>query len=111
MTGGVPLVSSATKSVVCYTAIAFTAGGFVLVCVDGRPHLRNGKSEGASTFDILSIFRDLDLEYTEAYILDGGGSTEMVTERVEGSSAFITRNDPSDGKSRSVSDIIAVFIP
>lgn len=112
MTGGVPLVSSATKSVVCYTAIAFTAdGGFVLVCVDGRPHLRNGKSEGASTFDILCIFRDLGLEYTEAYILDGGGSTEIVTERVEGSSAFITRNDPSDGKSRSVSDIIAVFIP
>lgn len=112
MKDGVATVKPTTKSVVCYTAIAFTAdGGFVLLCVDGRPHLRNGKSEGASGFDLVSIFRDLDLEYTEAYILDGGGSTEMVTERVEGSSAFITRNDPSDGSSRPVSDIIAVFIP
>ena len=112
MKDGVLKVKPSKTSAGCYTAIAFTSdGGFVLLCVDGRPHLRDGQSEGASSFDLVSIFRDLDIEFSDVFYLDGGGSVEMVTERVVGSAAFRTRNDPSDGSSRPVSDIIAVFIP
>jgi len=112
MRDGALKVKPTKTSAGCYTAIAFTEdGGFVLLCVDGRPHLRDGQSEGASSFDLVSIFRDLDLEYTDVFYLDGGGSVEMVTERVVGSAAFTTRNDPSDGNSRPVSDIVAVYIP
>lgn len=98
-----------------FTAIALTAdGGFVIIAVDGRPENGKGTSEGASAFDIVTLLWDLDLEYTDAYILDGGGSTEMV---VENGKYFYTQNSPSDmssgkrGKSRPVSDIIAVIIP
>ena len=102
---------SYSRYATCHTAIAFTAdGGFVLVCIDGLPELRNGVSAGGTTFDIITILWDLDLEYTDAYIFDGGGSTEMVVERSEGSRVFTTVNDPKDGKSRPVSDIVAVII-
>ena len=112
MEDGVLIVKPSKTTASCYTAIAFTKdGGFVLVCVDGRPHLREGTSEGASLFDMMSIFRDLDIEYTDAYYLDGGGSSEMVIERNTGSTTFKTVNDPSDGSSRKVSDIIGVYIP
>lgn len=93
----------------CHTAVALTKdGGFVIICVDGRPEDRNGKSQGASAFDIITIFWELGLECTDAFILDGGGSTEMV---LENGKYFYTQNDPSDGHSRPVSDIIAVIIP
>jgi exopolysaccharide biosynthesis protein len=98
----------------CHTAIALTAdGGFVIVVVDGRPENGNGTSDGASAFDVVTILWDLELEYTDAYILDGGGSSEMV---IENGKYFYTQNSPSDisggkrGKSRPVSDIIAVII-
>ena len=92
-----------------HTAVALTAdGGFVIICVDGRPDKRGGKSESVSTFDMVTLLWDLDLDYTDAFILDGGGSTEMVVK--EGSS-IKTKNDPSDGDSRSISDIIAVVLP
>lgn len=91
-------------------------GGFVLACADGRPWLRAGKSAGVTGVDMLGILLDLeayypDIEFVDVFTLDGGGSTEMVIERAPGSSAFITQNDPSDGKSRQVGDIIAVVIP
>ena len=93
----------------CYTAVALTAdGGFVIICTDGRPEDRNGKSQGTSGFDIITILWDLGVECTDVFILDGGGSTEMV---LENGKYFTTQNDPSDGKSRPVSDIIAVIIP
>lgn len=91
-------------------------GGFVLACADGRPWLRGGKSAGVTGVDMLGILLDLeayypDIEFVDVFTLDGGGSTEMVIERTQGSASFVTQNDPSDGKSRQVGDIIAVVIP
>jgi exopolysaccharide biosynthesis protein len=94
------------------TAVATTAdGGFVLACADGR----TDKSAGGTNIDMLGIFLDLeaiypDIEFVDAYILDGGGSTEMVLDNPNGHT-FITKNNPSDGKSRPIGDIIAVVIP
>jgi len=92
------------------TAIATTAdGGFVMVCADGR----SAFSADVTGADMLGFMFDLesfhpDIKYVNAYTMDGGGSTEMV---IEGKSGFTTVNDPSDGKSRPVGDIIAVSIP
>ena len=91
-------------------------GGFVLACADGRPWQRGGKSAGVTGVDMLGILLDLeayypDIEFVDVFTLDGGGSTEMVIERTAGSASFVTQNDPSDGKSRQVGDIIAVVIP
>ena len=91
-------------------------GGFVLACADGRPWLRGGKSAGVTGVDMLGILLGLeayypDIEFVDVFTLDGGGSTEMVIERTAGSASFVTQNDPSDGKSRQVGDIIAVVIP
>ena len=99
------------------SAVSTTAdGGFVLLCVDGRPWLRNGKSQGVTSVDTLGMMLDLEafhpnIEFVNSFILDGGGSTEMVLERKQGSASFTTMNDPSDGKSRVVGDIIAIVIP
>ena len=68
-----------------------------------------GAKRGMDLIDTLLIYPDID--FVDVFTLDGGGSTEMVIERAAGSSAFITQNDPSDGKSRQVGDIIAVVIP
>lgn len=92
------------------TAIATTAdGGFVMVCADGR----SAFSADVTGADMLGFMFDLeafhpDIKYVNAYTLDGGGSTEMV---IESKNGFTTVNDPSDGKSRPVGDIIAVSIP
>jgi len=99
------------------SVIALTKdGGFVLACADGRPWLRGGKSAGVTGVDMLGILLGLeayypDIEFVDVFTLDGGGSTEMVIERTAGSASFVTQNDPSDGKSRQVGDIIAVVIP
>jgi len=106
-----------------YSAVATTAdGGFVLLCFDGRPWNGNGSSQGGTSVDVLGLILDLeafcpDIEFVNAFILDGGGSTELVTEKKAGSSFFVTMNDPCDmsggvrGISRQVGDIIAVVIP
>ena len=106
-----------------YSAIATTAdGGFAIFCVDGRPWNGNGSSQGITSVDMTGIILDMEricpeIEVIHAFILDGGGSTELVTERKAGSSVFVTMNDPCDmsggvrGFSRKVGDIIAVVIP
>lgn len=97
------------------TGIAMTAdGGYALVCVDGRTE----ESAGCTTADVLGMFLDLeadipDIKFENVFILDGGGSTEMVLKE-DGN--FVTKNIPStfvDGVSvsRPVGDIIAVTIP
>jgi len=96
------------------TSIGITAdGGFVLLCADGRPWMREGVSAGASSVDMFGVMLDMDafypdIEFVNVFTLDGGGSTEMV---IENENDLITVNDPSDGVSRKVGDIIAVVVP
>ena len=104
------------------TVVATTAdGGFVLLCVDGRPENGNGSSAGGTSADMLGLILDLemlypDIEFVDVYTMDGGGSTEMIIETSRGN-GFITVNDPCTvkngkrGSSRKVGDIIAVVIP
>lgn len=97
------------------TAIALTEdGGYVLICVDGRTE----ESAGCSIADIVGMFLDLEddipgIKFRDMYVLDGGGSTEMIAKE---NGSFVTKNIPStfvDGVSvsRPVGDIIAVAIP
>lgn len=102
------------------TAVATTAdGGFVLLCVDGRPNNGKGTSEGGTSADMLGIILDLDMlypdiEFVDVYTMDGGGSTEMILENGNG---FETVNSPCDvkngkrGNSRGIGDCILVVIP
>lgn len=104
------------------TVVATTAdGGFVLLCVDGRPENGNGTSAGGTSADMLGIILDLemlypDIKFVDVYTMDGGGSTEMILRNKAGT-GFTTVNDPCDvksgrrGNSRKVGDIIAVVIP
>jgi len=97
------------------TAIGLTEdGGYALVCIDGRTE----ESAGCTVADIVGMFLDLEVDmpkikFKDMYILDGGGSTEMVLKE---DGKFVTKNVPStfvDGVSvsRPVGDIIAVAIP
>ena len=102
------------------TAVATTAdGGFVLLCVDGRPNNGNGTSEGGTSADMLGIILDLDMlypdiEFVDIYTMDGGGSTEMI---IENGSGFETVNSPCNvkngkrGSSRGIGDCILVVVP
>ena len=122
--GSTTIGSDGNPNLAPYSAVASTTdGGFILVAVDGRPWKGKGSSEGITSVDMLGIILDLEafypeIEFEHAIILDGGGSTEMVTERKAGSDVFVTMNNPCDlnsdgtrGKSRKVGDIIAIVIP
>lgn len=121
--GSLAIKDDGNPNLAPYSAIATTAdGGFVMICFDGRPWKGNGTSAGGTSVDMLGIILDLeaicpDIEFVNAIILDGGGSTDIVTERKAGSEVFVTMNDPCDmsgnvrGVSRKVGDIIAVVIP
>lgn len=113
--GKLNMQKSSNGGKVCYTAIALTKDdGFVVLVVDGRPQNGDGKSDGCAGVDLVSIFWDLGLEYTDAYMLDGGGSSEMV---LKDGNSFPTQNSPSDvkggkrGNSRPVTDIVGIYIP
>ncbi len=85
-----------------FTAVAVTGeGGFALVATDGRSE----RSADVSCYDMPDLFFDMGLDISDMMLLDGGGSTTVVTDEGEG---LRLRNIPSDGALRSVSDIIAV---
>lgn len=102
------------------TAVATTAdGGFVILCVDGRPNNGKGTSDGGTSADMLGIILDLDMlypniEFVDIYTMDGGGSTEMILESGNG---FETVNSPCDvkngkrGNSRGIGDCILIVVP
>ncbi len=86
-----------------FTAIAVTKdGGVALALADGRTE----QSASVSCYDMLDIFADMGLPLKDMMLLDGGGSTTIVTREADG---LQLRNNPSEGGVlRPVSDIIAV---
>ncbi|GHF42378.1 hypothetical protein GCM10017566_14960 [Amycolatopsis bartoniae] len=88
------------------TAIGWLDGGhrLLLVAVDGSANFSAGLS-----FDEMAKLL-VRLGATEAFMLDGGGSTELVARRPGDTSAGVV-NTPSDGSERPVPDGVGLFGP
>jgi predicted phosphodiesterase len=86
------------------TAIGWAQGGrrLLLVAVDGSANF----SAGLSFDDTATLL--VRLGAYEAFMLDGGGSTEIVA-RTPGDSAVGVVNTPSDGAERPVPDGVGLF--
>ncbi|MER6737218.1 phosphodiester glycosidase family protein [Streptomyces puniciscabiei] len=86
------------------TAVGFRDGGrqLLILALDGAAAYRTGMTvaEEAGTMRSLGA--------SDAFNLDGGGSTELVT-RDDGASAVTVRNHPSTGAERPVANGIGVF--
>jgi 3',5'-cyclic AMP phosphodiesterase CpdA len=86
------------------TAIAWLDGGhrLLLVAIDGSANF----SAGLSFDDTAKLL--VRLGATEAFMLDGGGSTEIVARRPGDTAAGVV-NTPSDGSERPVPDGVGLF--
>ncbi|MEU0005927.1 phosphodiester glycosidase family protein [Streptomyces sp. NPDC006314] len=86
------------------TAVGFRGGGqqLLILALDGAADYRTGMTvaEEADTMRTLGA--------SDAFNLDGGGSTELVT-RDEDAGAVTVRNHPSGGAERPVPNGIGVF--
>ncbi|MEU9478689.1 phosphodiester glycosidase family protein [Streptomyces sp. NPDC048191] len=86
------------------TAVGFTGNGrrLLIMALDGGAAYRTGMTvrEEAETMRSLGV--------SDAFNLDGGGSTELVT-RGAGAGAVTVRNHPSGGAERPVANGIGVF--
>ncbi|MGW4569194.1 phosphodiester glycosidase family protein, partial [Streptomyces sp. NPDC004561] len=86
------------------TVVGFRSGGrqLLIMALDGAAAYRTGMTvaEEAAVMRSLGAY--------DAFNLDGGGSTEMVT-RDAGASAVRVRNHPSAGAERPVPDGVGVF--
>ncbi|MER6567775.1 phosphodiester glycosidase family protein [Streptomyces sp. NPDC001093] len=86
------------------TVVGFKGGGqqLLILALDGAAQYRTGMTvaEEAATMRSLGA--------SDAFNLDGGGSTELVT-RDTGASAVTVRNHPSGGAERAVANGIGVF--
>lgn len=80
-------------------------GTIVLATVDGR---QLEKNMYGMTYEELSAMM-MYYNCTEAYNLDGGGSTTMIIRNKQG--GFDVMNSPSDGKERMDSNAILVVVP
>ncbi|MFE7979440.1 phosphodiester glycosidase family protein [Streptomyces shenzhenensis] len=88
------------------TAIGWLDGGrrLLLVAIDGSAAF----SAGLGFDDTAELM--VRLGATEAFMLDGGGSTEMVARR-PGDGAVSVVNTPSDGNERPVPNAVGLFGP
>lgn len=86
------------------TAIAWSDGGhrLLLVAVDGSANF----SAGLGFDDTAALL--VRLGATEAFMLDGGGSTELVARRPGDTAAGVV-NTPSDGSERPVPNGVGLF--
>ncbi|MFF3336529.1 phosphodiester glycosidase family protein [Streptomyces sp. NPDC002888] len=102
--GGQPLPGLDTTAAAVRTAVGVTEGGrgVLLFALDGAPEYRSGLTV-AEVADALH-----DLGAVDAFNLDGGGSTTLVT-RASGASTVSVRNHPSGGAERPVANGIGVF--
>jgi len=103
VTGGVAgsgLSCKRTEKLPARTAIGWTADRreLVLLAVDNVPKSK-AKLHGVEPDQLARIMRDLGA--AEAYMFDGGGSTEMVVRPRVGARLSI-RNHPSDGVERKI---------
>ncbi|QTD96922.1 phosphodiester glycosidase family protein [Streptomyces cyanogenus] len=101
---GAPLSGLDTATSAVRTVAGFTDDGrrLLLLALDGAAAYRTGLTvaEEAQTMRSLGA--------TDAFNLDGGGSTELVT-RDPGETAVSVRNHPSGGAERPVPNGIGVF--
>ncbi|MFD0502303.1 phosphodiester glycosidase family protein [Streptomyces chiangmaiensis] len=88
------------------TAIGWLDGGhrLLLVAVDGSANF----SPGLSFDDMAKLM--VRLGATEAFMLDGGGSTELVARR-PGDAGVDVVNTPSDGNERPIPNGVGLFSP
>ncbi|GAA2338089.1 phosphodiester glycosidase family protein [Dactylosporangium salmoneum] len=86
------------------TALGWPAGGhrLLLVAVDGSANFSTGLS-----FDDMARLM-VRLGAADAFMLDGGGSTELVARR-PGDAAVHVVNTPSDGSERAVPNGVGLF--
>lgn len=101
---GQPLAGLDNASAAVRTAVGFASGGrqLVLFALDGAPAYRSG----LTIAEVAHQMRKLGS--TDAFSLDGGGSTTLVA-RAPGASAVSVRNHPSGGAERPVPNGIGVF--
>src|SRR5262249_25600451 len=86
------------------TVIGWREGGhrLLLVAVDGAASFSTG-----ITYDDLAALM-VRLGATDAFMLDGGGSTGMVA-RIPGDTGVSVTNTPSDGNERNVANGVGLF--
>ncbi|OIK25293.1 hypothetical protein VT52_022720 [Streptomyces malaysiense] len=101
---GAPLSGLNNTASAVRTVVGFDDGGrrLLILALDGAAAYRSGLTvaEEATTMRSLGA--------TDAFNLDGGGSTEMVT-RDTGAAAVTVRNHPSGGAERPVANGVGVF--
>ncbi|MDH6623110.1 hypothetical protein M2271_000897 [Streptomyces sp. LBL] len=102
--GGQPLPGLDDRTAAVRTAVGVGDGGrrLLLLALDGAPEYRGG----LTIAEVAGAMRGLGS--TDAFSLDGGGSTTLVA-REPGASAVTVRNHPSGGAERPVSNGIGVF--
>jgi hypothetical protein len=102
--GGKPLAGLDDATAAVRTAVGIANGGkrVYLFALDGAPDYR----KGLSIAEVAAAMRSLGS--TDAFSLDGGGSTTLVA-RAPGASAVTVRNHPSGGAERPVPNGIGVF--
>ncbi|MFF9089680.1 phosphodiester glycosidase family protein [Streptomyces sp. NPDC014991] len=102
--GGAPLSGLDDVTSAVRTVVGYKGGGqqLLLLALDGSAEYRSGLTvaEEADTMRSLGA--------SDAFNLDGGGSTELVT-RAAGAGAVSVRNHPSGGAERPVPNGIGVF--
>ncbi|TWV46087.1 phosphodiester glycosidase family protein [Streptomyces misionensis] len=101
---GEPLSGLDATTSAVRTAVGFDGGGrrLLILALDGAAAYRPGLTvaEEAATLRSLGA--------SDAFNLDGGGSTEMVT-RDPGAASVTVRNHPSGGAERPVANGVGVF--
>ncbi|MFH9400388.1 phosphodiester glycosidase family protein [Streptomyces sp. NPDC017638] len=102
--GGAPLSGLDDETSAVRTAVGVKGGGrqLLLLALDGGADYRSG----LTVHEEADVMRSLGA--SDAFNLDGGGSTEMVT-RDAGDSAVTVRNHPSGGTERPVPNGVGVF--
>ncbi|GLW51889.1 hypothetical protein Stsp02_75490 [Streptomyces sp. NBRC 14336] len=104
LTGGRPLPGLDDSAVAVRSAVGIAGGGkqVLLLSLDGGSAYR-----GLTVAEVAATLRKLGA--TDAFSLDGGGSSTLVA-RAPGASAPTVRNHPSGGAERAVPNGIGVFV-